>query len=659
VGGKVKEKKRIFFMRRSIIHFRCLIFVGTIISFGYGFTSLSSLQKEIYPSIRRMKKVNIHPKFVRENMSPCVVSKRYLPSSGLSSSSLSLMSSSTSPYLESSMYLVRIIFLRALAFVYGVAFTVAYRQNKALLGDTGLTPARYVLDQAEKRGKVKRKLREEWATSIATMPEEGVSTFKRLKHRIAIMLVQNRYASRLREILWDRSDSLDRPLTTLLWLAKDRENLNPWLDAIALTGISMASLIFLFGAANVPLLLGLWICQRSLWAIGGPWYGFGWEAQLAELGFHALFLVPLSSLNPFSGPPVPAVVRFSILWFLFRIMMGAGLIKMKGGKHWKDLTAMNYHYETQPVPNPLSKYLHNLPKAWHRWEVLTNHFAELVAPWMLLLPNRNVRIMSGIIQMIFQSALILSGNLSFLNWLTAVPALFCFDDAFLKPFSLAYMTPFGAIHQIIRSSQIKPTTTRRLVTLLYGILVTTLSIPVIRNLLSNTQIMNGSFDPLRLIHTYGAFGTINEERTELVISSALDVNGEWKEYEFKVKPGSVTRPPRWISPYHYRLDWQFWIAVQLGSVDRSPWMFTLLTKLFESDKLILSTLLANDPWNGKKPKYMRIDRYRYKFHQARKLGLDDPYWDREYIGRWYPRQGVCTLESLKSDQILSRSKRQS
>lgn len=548
------------------------------------------------------------------------------------------------------MYLVRVVFLKALAFIYGIAFTVAYKQNKALIGDNGITPAREVLKQAENRGEMKRKSRTEWLADGGL--EDGKFQNPIVKsvasNPLAQKVIADGRVQRMCERLWDRSDSAGRPVTTLLWLARDRFNLNPWLDGIAIAGISMASLVFYHGAANAPLLLGLWLCQRSLWAVGGPWYAYGWEPQLAELGFHALFLVPLRSMNPFGAPPVPGIVAWTIRWYLFRIMLGAGLIKMKGGKQWKDLSAMYYHYETQPVPNPLSKYFHFAPNWWHRWEVLTNHFVELIGPFLLLMPFRPLRLAGGIIQMSFQAVLILSGNLSFLNWLTAIPALFCFDDKFLSRFfSYGEVAAATAAHNI--DAFLPASTARRIVSLLFGLLIARLSVPVVKNLLAKQQLMNGSFDPLRLVNTYGAFGTVNEEREELVVSSAMDAMGEWKEYEFPVKPGDPEKRPRWISPYHYRLDWQMWIASAMGSISRSRWMYTFLTKILEGDQHVIKTLLAKDPWEGLTPKYIRVDRYRYKFSPKSNDGTKGPYWDREFLGRWYPTQGVTTLDSLKSE----------
>jgi len=333
--------------------------------------------------------------------------------------------------------------------------------------------------------------------------------------------------------------------------------------------------------------------------------------------------------------------------------MGAGLIKIKSGDpKWKlrDLSAMDYFYETQPVPNPFSRYFHWMPKWWHKGEVLMNHFVELIAPWLLLLPFgllTNWRRAGGIIQLAFQAILILSGNLSFLNWLTMLPAIVCLDDALVgRIFPLS--TRVAAASKAATSNNLNPT--RLATSWIFAAFMMYLSIPVIRNLLSRRQIMNGSFDPFRLVNTYGAFGVVNEERDEFIVSSASSMDGPWLEYNFPVKPGDPRRRPRWISPYHYRLDWQLWIAATCRRLDRSPWIFQFLLKLLQRDEAVLK-LLADDPWDGRpeKPKYIRIDMYRYKFHKPSAGEKDPPYWDREFLGRVYPRQGLASADSLKEE----------
>ena len=448
--------------------------------------------------------------------------------------------------VPSSYHLTRIVFLRALAFVYFVAFLVAFRQNKALIGDNGITPARYELEETRDRATQRQARRATWLNETFDENGQTKSTSSRksetngqfvaarsLLDKFVFIIRKNPIYQRAREVLWDRADRSGRPMLTVLWLAKDFNRINPWLDGVAITGMALSAFVGVLGAANVPILLTLWTCQRSLMAVGGCWYGFGWEPQLAELGFHALFLVPMLSLNPISTTPVPLIVVWTIRWHLFRIMMGAGLIKFRSGdKKWKDLTTMQYFYETQPVPSLLTKTMHFMPAAWHKFEVLTNHFVEVVVPFFLILPfqPRQMLRFAGLLQMQFQTILICTGNLSFLNWLTMVPAIFCLDDAFLRRF----FSPMRALEAYIAASVFKPSLFRRLITFGFGALVMWLSVPVVKNLMSKRQKMNTSFDPLRLINSYGAFGVVSEQREEWIIESAIDIDGEWREYQFKV-----------------------------------------------------------------------------------------------------------------------------
>jgi hypothetical protein len=570
---------------------------------------------------------------------------------------------------KQSLFLVRILLLRALGFVHGVAFLVALRQNKALIGDNGIAPARHVLEKAQEQGKRTRARRQKWREQDLTKPfyqplvtasgkSASLSLLLKRAFARAIRPLQRMVGSsldNLRYLWWDRADARGRPVTTLLWIANDQSTLNPWLDTIALTGLCLSILVLILGAANVPIIFGMWLCQRSLMAVGGPFYGFGWEPQLAELSFHTLWLVPWLSLRKLPNVPISPLVAFAFRWMLFRIMMGAGLIKLRSGdKKWKNATAMNYFYETQPVPNPLSRYFHRLPSSWHKLEVYMNHFVELIAPWLLIAPGLpvNWRRAGGLIQMALQAVLITCGNLSFLNWLTMVPALMCLDDELVAPLFSAEMRTLamGAVWTFRMSKA------RQIANFAFITLIAILSVPVVKNLLSKNQIMNSSFDPLRLVNSYGAFGTVGEVREEWIVSSAATLEGPWKEYEFPVKPGDIKRSPRWISPYHFRLDWQLWIAATCRTMDRSPWMFNFMLQLLRQDERVMK-LLAKDPWKDSldKPLYIRVDSYRYKYHRAIKGEKGSFYWDRELIRRVYPKQGVATISTLQ-DEVLSHKK---
>ena len=268
-------------------------------------------------------------------------------------------------------------------------------------------------------------------------------------------------------------------------------------------------------------------------------------------------------------------------------MIGSGLIKVRAGGCWLDFTCMNYHYETQPNPNPISWFLHNNPHWFHQFEVGVNHFVELFAIWFLFVPICSVRIGAAIIQILFQFLIIISGNLSFLNWLTIIPSLAAFDDAFCNKYLWILFTPSERMYlydecakYYIRYTQYQEALSpshfflfhiysfgdglHTAMCLMVGVFIAYLSRPVVFNLLSRGQIMNTSFDNFRIVNTHGAFGTVGKERFEVIFKMTdsepgfKDDDSSWTEVVFKCKPGPLDRRPCLITPYHYRLDWQIW-----------------------------------------------------------------------------------------------------
>ena len=195
------------------------------------------------------------------------------------------------------------------------------------------------MNYIEERAAAKRKRREEWwegqkalgktriprtqPVSIHSEDDAFISIIKNKKigKVIGDELNSSKKFQKVREVLWDRSDELGRLYPTVLWfMSKEgrEKNMDKWLDRIALTGLGLSTIMFVLGAANVPLLCALWICQRSIMSVGGPWYGFGWEPQLAELTFHALFMAPLLDMSPIPySTPVPSVAIWAMRWFMF------------------------------------------------------------------------------------------------------------------------------------------------------------------------------------------------------------------------------------------------------------------------------------------------------------------------------------------------------
>src|SRR5919108_5079467 len=321
----------------------------------------------------------------------------------------------------------------------------------------------------------------------------------------------------------------------------------------------------------------LWMIYLSLVNVGQTFYGFGWETMLCESGFLAIFLGS-SDTRP------PAIVMWLIVWVLFRTMFGAGMIKLRADPCWRDLTCLFYHYETQPLPNPLSWYLHYAPRWFHKGGVLFNHLTELIVPWFYFAPAPFCY-WAGAITILFQITLILSGNLSWLNYITIMLCIPCFDDhLFARLLSISHSVPAHLTlpHAIAVS--------------VVTAIVLALSWRPARNLFSRRQLMNASFEPLHLVNTYGAFGAVTRERREIVIKGTdaefADASAQWQEYEFKGKPGGVNRRPCIVSPYHWKLDWQMWFAA-MSSPRFHPWILNLVSKFLQNDPVIIDMIARN------------------------------------------------------------------
>ena len=256
----------------------------------------------------------------------------------------------------------------------------------------------------------------------------------------------------------------------------------------------------------VPLLcfLLLWGLYLSIVTIGQTFYGFGWESLLLEAGFIVAFLG-----SDEIAPPI--VVIFFLRWLVFRLEFGAGMIKMRGDRVWRDLTALYYHHETQPMPNPFSRWAHLMPKWFHRGEVLGNHFAQLIVPWFLFFPQPIASIAAAIV-VLTQLWLVVTGNFAWLNFLTMVLAFAAIGDE--------------AVHWLIPAWPASPSyeTTHpawAIIVLAVFVLLVVISWPPLKNLFSRRQLMNASFNRWHLVNAYGAFGSITRPRYEVVIEGSL------------------------------------------------------------------------------------------------------------------------------------------
>ena len=394
------------------------------------------------------------------------------------------------------------------------------------------------------------------------------------------------------------------------------------LRAVAWVGMIAATLIVLGIPQRGPLPITmltwfvLWGLYLSIQNVGGTFYSFGWETLLLETGFLAIFLGPT-----WTAPPLTLI--WLLRWLLFRVEFGAGLIKIRGDACWRDLTCLYYHHETQPMPGPLSWYFHHLPKPLHRAEVLGNHFAQLVVPFFLFFPQP-IATVAGLVILVTQSWLLLSGNFSWLNVVTMTLAIASLDDA-----ALGWVLP-------IARPALAAEPWHQWIVIGVTIVVVLLSYRPARNLMSRHQLMNTSFDPLHLVNTYGAFGSITKERYEIVIEGTDEVvltpSTAWREYEFKAKPGDVRRRPPQYAPYHLRLDWLMWFAA-MSSPMYHQWFVPFVVKLLEADPPTLR-LVRSDPFAGARPRFVRATLYLYRFTTPRERRETHAWWVRSRVDEY-------------------------
>lgn len=399
------------------------------------------------------------------------------------------------------------------------------------------------------------------------------------------------------------------------WHYSDR-----FFGAVAWSGAALAAALGAGAGDLVPLWAAmllwavLWALYLSIVNVGQLWYAFGWESLLLEAGFLAVFLG-----NERTAPPV--LVLWLLRWLLFRVEFGAGLIKWRGDPCWRDLTCLYYHHETQPMPGPLSWYFHRLPRPLHRVEAAANHVTQLLVPLALFLPQP-VAGTAAAVMIVTQLWLVASGNFAWLNWLTIVLALSALDTA-----AVTGPRTYGPVPLWY-------------VVLVCGVtaLVAVLSYLPVRNLLSRRQQMNRSFDPLRLVNTYGAFGSVTRLRHEVVIegtdAAEPGPGAVWREYRCKGKPGEVGRRPRQFAPYHLRLDWQLWFAA-LSPASARGWLTALVARLLVNDAPTLR-LLRGNPFPDAPPARVRVLLYRYRFTTRQERRESGDWWHRTLVGEVLP-----------------------
>ncbi len=351
----------------------------------------------------------------------------------------------------------------------------------------------------------------------------------------------------------------------------------------------------------------LFVLYLSLVSAGQTFMSFQWDYLLLETGFLAIFLTPAYS----------RIWLFQ--WLLFRLMLESGMVKLLShDPTWKNLTALSYHYETQPLPTVLAWYVAQSPLWLQKFSTLLVFGLELILPFFMFGPRLLQRVAAwGTIGL--QVLILLTGNYTFFNILTIALCLFLLDDSFFR-----------------KAAQ-TPQKTSRYISLALIVFVAIAGgnqlLGMIGPNFTSLETLLAKTAPFGLVNTYGLFANMTTERLEITVEGSND--GEtWSSYLFRYKPGKLDRAPVWVAPYQPRLDWQMWFAA-LGSAEQNPWFPNFLVRLLEGSPPVLR-LLASDPFGGKPPKYVRarIGQYHFtSFEQRRKTGN---WWSEEPRGLYFP-----------------------
>jgi hypothetical protein len=464
------------------------------------------------------------------------------------------------------------LFLRLLGAVYFVAFASLAVQITGLVGERGILPAGQFL---------------EWARSIY-----GPTAY--------------------------------RTLPTVFWLGAG----DLALRLVTWSGVGL-SILLVIGITPPLTLFLLWLLYLSLSVAGQEFLSFQWDALLLETGLLAILWAPATRLLGRGEREAPELARFLLVFLLFKLMFLSGATKLlSGDPTWRGLTALDYHFETQPLPPWTAWYAHHLPHGAHAVLTLLTLVVETGVPWLLLLPARFRRLRLGAVTAIalLQLGIAATGNFGFFNLLTLVLCVPLLDE---RP--AGEVEPATPLQQgIVRVAA--PVVLALSVLGMVRELAYTL--PAGRGMAfwpRAAESVMGLIAPLRSINGYGLFRVMTTERPELVLEGSRD-GVRWEPYDFRYKPGAVDRRPRFVAPFHPRLDWQLWFAA-LSPMGSYEWLQSLAARLRAGTPEVLG-LLGSNPFGREPPRFVRAVIYDYRFSTGE---------ERRRTGAWWVRQPQGTI----------------
>ncbi len=429
---------------------------------------------------------------------------------------------------------------------------------------------------------------------------------------------------------------------TLCWF-----NSSDWFLHFLCGGGVFLSMLLIIGAVPPVVLLLLWVFYLSLVTVGREFMSFQWDILLLETGLLAVFLSPWV-LKPrwVPRPQVPSVVLWLFRWLLFRLLFSSGVVKLiSGDPSWRGLTALTFHYETQPLPSPLSWFIHRAPLWFHKASCFGVFSVEVFVPLFFFAPRR-WRLAACAVSIAFQLLIILTGNYCFFNLLTILLCLLLVDDdAWRKAGKFLFKEKADATRTAVQPDTKKLRWPVWVLAPFAGFVFLTSFIwmaalfRVPSEWLRPAVGLINAAAPFRSINSYGLFASMTTSRPEIIVEGSSD-GVAWLSYEFRYKPGDLKKGPSFVAPYQPRLDWQMWFAALSGYSD-NPWFVQFCVRLLEGSKPVLA-LLKTNPFPDKPPKYVRAWVYDYRFTSFSGRRMEGNWWERSN------KRVYCPALSLRS-----------
>jgi predicted DCC family thiol-disulfide oxidoreductase YuxK len=436
--------------------------------------------------------------------------------------------------------------------------------------------------------------------------------------------------SQLQGVRWDL-------LPTLTWISGS----DGFLHFLCGAG-SVASLLVIFGILPSLALAICWVFYLSLCVAGQEFLQFQWDTLLLETGFLSIFLAPIGRWRIGRAVEGPKSIRILLLWLLFRLTFSSGFVKLAThDPTWRNLTALTYHYWTQPIPPWTAWFMSHGSIAFLKLSCLTMFVIELGAPFLIPAPRR-VRLFAAACMAGLQVIIAATGNYAFFNLLTIALCVLLIDDESL---------PRAWRERVAVSAPARGKWPRLLIAP-FAVVLGLLSCVEFFTLTLQWRIPWPGFAislaraaiPFRSVNHYGLFSVMTTTRPEIVLEGSQD-GVRWQEYEFKWKAGDLNRRPGFVAPHQPRLDWQMWFAA-LGSDSENPWFLEFCARLLEGRSEV-TDLLARNPFPRDPPRYLRAVVYEYRFTSSAERRASGAWWHRDLKGLYLP---VLSRDMLQTEQ---------